>query len=45
METTYIAPKLTELGTVRELTLGESGGNVLDADFPTGTPFGDLTFS
>lgn len=45
METTYTTPKLTELGTVRELTLGGSAGNVLDADFPEGTPFNELTFS
>ena len=45
METTYTPPKLTELGTVRELTLGGSSGNFTDADFPTHTPYGSLTFS
>ena len=45
MESIYTTPKLTELGTVRELTLGQSTGDRLDADFADGTPFSELTFS
>jgi hypothetical protein len=41
----YLAPKVTEVGSVVEKTLGESTGSTLDATFPTGTPSGDLTFS
>ena len=42
---TYETPNLVELGSVEELTLGQSRGNQLDATFPSGTPFGQLTFS
>lgn len=42
---TYQTPRLVELGSVAELTQGERRGDVLDADFPAGTPVGDLTFS
>jgi hypothetical protein len=45
MKLTYTPPTLTDLGTVRELTLGQSTGGELDATFPAGTPFADLTFS
>ncbi|WP_239807405.1 lasso RiPP family leader peptide-containing protein [Croceicoccus hydrothermalis] len=41
----YEAPKMEKIGSFEELTLGSSTGNFLDADFPDGTPFGDLTFS
>jgi len=41
----YAQPKLTAYGNVEVLTQGASSGPNLDADFPTGTPFGDLTFS
>ena len=41
----YKAPVVTDVGTVVERTLGESTGSQLDATFPSGTPFGDLTFS
>jgi hypothetical protein len=41
----YAQPKLTAYGNVEVLTQGASAGNQLDADFPTGTPFNDLTFS
>ena len=45
METTYTPPRLIDLGTVRELTLGQATGNFTDATFPQNTPFSDLTFS
>jgi hypothetical protein len=41
----YVAPQITEVGTVRELTLGHRDGEALDASFPAGTPRGKLTFS
>jgi hypothetical protein len=41
----YKAPIVTDVGTVIERTLGQSTGTSLDADFPTGTPFADHTFS
>ena len=41
----YEAPKLVELGSIEELTGGQSTGNFLDQGFPAGTPFNDLTFS
>ncbi|MDQ1484807.1 MAG: hypothetical protein QOJ62_500 [Actinomycetota bacterium] len=41
----YVAPEITEIGTVRELTLGGQDGQDLDATFPAGTPRGQLTFS
>jgi len=44
-KTTYSKPKLTRHGSVEALTKGQSVGNTLDAAFPTGTPFSDLTFS
>jgi hypothetical protein len=45
MKKEYVPPTVEELGTVHELTLGQSGGERLDADFAAGTLFGDLTFS
>jgi hypothetical protein len=45
MKKEYVAPAVEELGSVNELTLGQSTGGSLDADFSAGTPFGDLTFS
>lgn len=45
MKQTYTPPKLVDLGSVRELTLGHATGLYLDANFPAGTPFSDLTFS
>ncbi|WP_380165872.1 lasso RiPP family leader peptide-containing protein [Jannaschia sp. R86511] len=41
----YEAPSFEVVGTVRELTLGASSGSRLDQSFPSGTAFGDLTFS
>lgn len=44
-KTVYEAPAMTSLGSFETLTQGASSGSALDATFPTGTPFGDLTFS
>lgn len=41
----YIKPDLTEVGSFEEVTLGNSTGSELDASFPVGTLFGDLSFS
>ena len=45
MKKEYVAPTLEDLGSVAELTLGNSQGGNLDANFAVGTPKGDLTFS
>jgi hypothetical protein len=45
MKQPYSAPKLTELGSVRELTLGTRTGNVTDRSFPAQTPISSQTFS
>ncbi|HVW41024.1 MAG TPA: lasso RiPP family leader peptide-containing protein [Amycolatopsis sp.] len=45
MKKEYVAPIVEDLGSVEELTLGQHGSMRLDADFPSGTLFGDLTFS
>jgi hypothetical protein len=42
---TYEAPELVEIGTFETVTQGHSTGTFLDKDFPTGTPFNQLTFS
>ncbi len=44
-KTAYEAPAMTSLGSFETLTQGASSGSQLDATFPTGTPFGELTFS
>jgi hypothetical protein len=41
----YVTPELTVHGDIRVITQGNSTGNYLDADFPCGTLFSDLTFS
>lgn len=41
----YQPPRITELGTVADLTRGFSDGPRLDAAFPDDTPRGELTFS
>jgi hypothetical protein len=41
----YQAPKVSDVGTVVERTLGGDTGNFLDDTFPVGTPFNELTFS
>ncbi|UJW87448.1 lasso RiPP family leader peptide-containing protein [Devosia sp. SL43] len=44
-KSSYTAPRLVRHGSVESLTKGQSVGSKLDATFPTGTAFGDLTFS
>lgn len=41
----YEAPRIEDHGDLAELTAGKSAGTKLDADFPSGTDFGDLTFT
>lgn len=41
----YSRPTLLVQGKLEALTQGSSKGTALDNTFPTGTPFGDLTFS
>jgi hypothetical protein len=41
----YEAPQITTLGTVADLTQGNSTGPNTDAAFPVNTPRGELTFS
>jgi hypothetical protein len=41
----YEAPKIEDHGDLAELTAGKKQGGFTDADFPTNTPFNDLTFS
>ncbi len=41
----YIKPKLKAHGSVEDLTHGGTTGRKLDADYPSGTDYGDLTFS
>jgi hypothetical protein len=41
----YAAPQMRQHGALEAVTQGQARGGKLDFDFPTGTPFGDLTFS
>ncbi len=41
----YETPSIADYGDLVELTAGQADGDFLDADFPSGTPRGDLTFS
>lgn len=41
----YEKPALVAHGTIEQITKGGAVGGALDATFPLGTPFGDLTFS
>lgn len=41
----YEAPQVKDYGTLVQLTAAQTDGNFTDADFPAGTPKGDLTFS
>lgn len=41
----YRAPKLKVHGALETITQHAGSGSILDASFPSGTPFGDLTFS
>jgi len=45
MKKEYVPPAVEDLGSLSELTLGQSQGRRLDADFAAGTLFGELTFS
>ena len=42
---TYATPTLTNIGSVRELTMGNKVGDGLDATFPAHTPKSSLRFS
>lgn len=44
-QTTYVAPELSLVGKLEDVTLGTSSGNKLDNSFPTNTPANQLTFS
>jgi hypothetical protein len=41
----YVEPEIVDYGDLAELTAGSSSGVALDASFPAGTLFKDLTFS
>ncbi|MFZ5667776.1 MAG: lasso RiPP family leader peptide-containing protein [Pseudomonadota bacterium] len=41
----YTAPEIEDLGAFEEITQGASTGSAIDASFPVGTPFSQLTFS
>lgn len=41
----YEKPVLREQGSIEQITKGGRDGFSLDANFPIGTPFSDLTFS
>jgi hypothetical protein len=41
----YESPSLKAHGSIEAITQGGSAPGVLDANFPVGTPFADLTFS
>jgi hypothetical protein len=41
----YEAPRLESHGSIEAVTQGLTSGTTLDANFPTGTPASDLTFS
>ena len=41
----YQPPTVQEVGNIEDLTQASGAQNRLDANFPAGTPFGDLTFS
>ena len=45
MTTNYEAPRIDDLGSVANVTRGESTGIYTDRDFPRGTDPADLTFS
>ena len=41
----YETPKIEDYGDLKDLTAGARTGNFLDATFPVGTPFSQVTFS
>jgi hypothetical protein len=42
---TYISPALIVYGDVEVITQGSQTGSFLDASFPAGTPFRNITLS
>ena len=43
--TEYATPKIEDHGDLAELTAGKSPASALDATFPAGTPFEDITLT
>lgn len=41
----YETPRIEDHGDLAELTAGRRGGSALDATFPVGTPYGDITLT
>jgi hypothetical protein len=41
----YEAPQIHDHGDLAELTAGKKSGVALDATFPVGTPFSDVTLT
>jgi hypothetical protein len=41
----YVAPEVTDYGKLTDITAGQQVGQLTDANFPIGTPMGDITFS
>ena len=41
----YEAPSISDHGDLTELTAGKTTGSALDATFPAGTPFEDITLT
>jgi hypothetical protein len=41
----YEPPKVTDYGSLKEITAASVSGGVTDKTFPAGSPKGDLTFS
>ena len=41
----YEPPEVKDYGKLADLTAGSASGRRLDASFPAGTLYGDLTFS
>ncbi len=43
--TEYQTPQIEDHGDLAELTAGKHTGNALDASFPAGTPFNEITLT
>jgi hypothetical protein len=43
--TAYEPPTVTDYGRLTDITAGQAAGAFLDANFPSNTPKGQLTFS
>jgi hypothetical protein len=43
--TAYEPPTVTDYGKLTDITAGQAAGAFLDANFPSNTPKGQLTFS